>query len=583
MAAGSVAVERARPTFRERVRPDLVVVLSTVLLAVVAFVVLYPIALLAINSFRVGQFGTPLSWGLGNWQIALTQPRMLSSLENTFTLSITRQAIGVIIGASIAWVLARTNLPGRNWIEMCFWFALLLPTLPILLGWILLLDGHYGVLVNGVRSLPGMQGFTFDIFSWWGIIVAHLFINLIPLKVFLLTPAFRNIDASLEEAARAHGASTPRTFFQIIIPLLTPAILFTTLLGIIRSMQSFEIELILGGAAGIDVYSTLIYREVLQSPPRYGSATALSMIILIFLVPFILFQQSYVSRRSFSTVSGKFTGRLYNLGAARWPMFGLLVGLLSFMMALPVGFMILSSFMKVFGVFSVPQPWTLANWQRILTDPLLLKAMVNTLTIGLGSTIVSVILFTVIAYVSLRVRFFGRRTLDFLTWLPSTIPGIVISLGLLWLFLGTPIFRPLYGTIWILIIALGISGMTLGVQLIKTSLMQLGLELEEASRAAGAGWLVTMTKVLLPLIAPTIAIVALQNFAAAVASVSLIALLGSAHNKPLSLLQLEYLDTGLFEPASAIGIVIFLLTVGAAVLARVISLRTGLARFGSTT
>ena len=92
-----------------------------------------------------------------------------------------------------------------------------------------------------------------------------------------------------------------------------------------------------------------------------------------------------------------------------------------------------------------------------------------------------------------------------------------------------------------------------------------------------------MTKVLLPLIAPTIAIVALQNFAAAVSSVSLIALLGSAHNKPLSLLQLEYLDTGLFEPATAIGIVIFLLTVGAAVLARIISLRTGLTRFGTST
>jgi iron(III) transport system permease protein len=365
--------------------------------------------------------------------------------------------------------------------------------------------------------------------------------------------------------------------------LLTPAILFTFLLGIIRSMQSFEIELILGGAAGIDVYSTLIYREVLQSPPRYGSATALAMIVLLAMAPFIALQQNLISRRSYSTVSGKFQSRLYDLGPLRWPMFGVVAGLLSFILILPTSFMIMSSFMKVFGNFKIPQPWTLANWQRVLSDPLLLKAIGNTLMIGLGATFVAVTLFTVIAYVSLRAKFFGRRLLDFLTWLPSTIPGIVTGLGLLWLFLGTPIFRPLYGTIWILIIAMGISGITLGTQLIRTSLMQLGNELEEASWAAGAGWIVTMRRVLVPLIAPTIAIVGLQTFAAAVSAVSLIALLGSSGNKPLSLLQLEYLDTGLFEPASAIGIIIFLLAVIAAVIARLISVRVGLARFGSST
>ena len=117
------------------------------------------------------------------------------------------------------------------------------------------------------------------------------------------------------------------------------------------------------------------------------------------------------------------------------------------------------------------------------------------------------------------------------------------------------------------------------MQLIKTSLMQLGAELEEASWASGAGRLYTLRRVLLPLIAPTVAVVALQNFGAAASAVSLVALLGSANNKPLSLMQLEYMDTGLFEPASVIGVIIFLLTIGAAVLARTVSLRTGLGRF----
>jgi iron(III) transport system permease protein len=553
------------------------------LLVFVAFIVLYPIVLLAINSFNTAPFGRGWTWGIENWSTSFTQPRIASALVNTVTLSVTRQFIAILIGVTIAWLLARTNLPGRNWLEMGFWFALLLPHLPILMGWILMLDGHYGILVNAIRALPGMSGFQFEIFSWWGIVVAHLVINLIPLKVFLLTPAFRNIDGALEEAARAHGASTVRSLFQIVFPLVTPAILFTALLGVIRSMQSFEIELILGGAASIDVYSTLIYREIQQSPPRYGSATALAMIVLVAMTPFIVLQQGFIGRRSYQTVSGKFQARLYDLGKMRWPVFGAIAGLLFVILVLPTAFMLLSSFMKVFGVFNVPEPWTTRNWARILSDPLLVKAIGNTLIIGFGATLVSITLFTTLAYVSLRSKFFGRRLLDFLTWLPSTIPGIVTSLGLLWLFLSTPIFRPLYGTIWILIIAMGIAGITLGTQLIRNALMQLGNELEEASWAAGAGWALTMRRVLMPLMAPTIAIVGLQSFAAAVSAVSLIALLGSAANKPLSLLQLEYLDTGLFEPASAIGIVIFLLAVVAAVAARIISSRVGLARFGSST
>jgi iron(III) transport system permease protein len=524
-------------------------------------------------------FGRELTWGLGNWETALTQPRMLTALWNTLSLAVTRQAIALVIGVGLAWLLARTNVPGRNWLELGFWFALLLPHLPILLGWILLLDGSYGVLTNAIRKLPGLGGFEFEIFSWWGIIVAHLIINLIPLKVFLLTPAFRNINSSLEEASRTSGASELRTLFRIVVPMLTPTIAFVTLLGIIRSMQSFEIELILGGAAGVDVYSTLIYREVLQSPPRYGTATALSMVVLAALVPMILVQQRWVAKRTYATLGGHYAQRLTNLGRLRWPIFGAIVGLLAFILVLPTCFMVIASFQKVFGVLNVESPWTLQHWQRVLRDPLLLKAIGNTFQIGLGATLMSVSLFTIIAYVSVRTRFFGRRVLDFLTWLPSTIPGIVTSLGLLWLFIGTPIFRPLYGTTWILIIALGIAGMTLGVQLIKAALLQLGNELEEASWVSGASWLHTLRTILVPLIAPTIAVVALQNFAAAVSAVSLVALLGSAGNKPLALLQLEYMDTGLFEPASVIGIIIFLVTVIAAVLARVVGLRSGLGRF----
>ncbi len=575
MATTTLPTKKSGPALR--IAPDLTVILATTLLAGVAFFVLYPILLLLWNSFLVGPFGRPTTFGFENWSAILSQPRFVEAIKNTITLAVTRQTIAVFIGVFIAWVLARTNLPGRNWIEMCFWFATLMPVLPILVGWILLLDGHYGLLVKAIQGI--FPDFTFEIYSWWGIVVAHLLIGLIPLKVFLLTPAFRNMDAALEEAARTSGASPVRTVFQIVLPLMAPTIVFVTLLGFVRSLQSFEIELILGGAANrVDVYSSLIYRQIQQSPPEYGKATALSMLVLFSLVPFIIGQQALLRKRNFTTVSGKYANRLFDLGPWRWPLFGILAGMLFLMIVVPTAFMFLATFMKAYGIFNVPEPFTMANWERILKDTQLTKALTNTLFIAAGSTVFSVTMFTLIAYVTLRVKFFGNRILDFLTWLPSTVPGIVTSLGLLWLFLGTPWFRPLYGTTWILIVALGFSGMTLGVQLIKTSLVQLGVELEEASWASGAGFIYTLRRVLMPLIAPTIAVVALNNFGAAASAVSLVALLGSNNNRPLSLLQLEYLDTGLYESAAVVGILIFSLTVGAAILARVVGLQAGLGR-----
>src|SRR5205814_1736337 len=131
-------------------------------------------------------------------------------------------------------------------------------------------------------------------------------------------------------------------------------------------------------------------------------------------------------------------------GPLRWPLFGLVVGLLVFIIVLPVCFMVLGTFMKVFGQFNLPEPWTVDNWRRVLTNPQVVKGLVNTLLIAGGATLFSIVLFTLVAYVSVRSRSLGGRILDFLTWIPSTVPGIVTSLGLLWLFIGTPIFRPLY-------------------------------------------------------------------------------------------------------------------------------------------
>ena len=162
----------------------------------------------------------------------------------------------------------------KGTLEFLFWLSFFLPALPETMGWILLLDPKYGLLNQGLISLGAIKEPLFNIYSFWGIVWAHLG-GTVSIKVMLLAPAFRNLDAALEEASRISGASGWHTFFHIVVPVMMPAILVTTILGIIRSLEAFEIELLLGTPIGLQVYSTKIHELVTWEPPQFAPAMAL--------------------------------------------------------------------------------------------------------------------------------------------------------------------------------------------------------------------------------------------------------------------------------------------------------------------
>jgi iron(III) transport system permease protein len=574
--ASLTALEQAPRRLTSRLPVQRSALLFALLLALVAFLVLYPIVLLVINSFQVGALGQESTWGLANWRAALSERQMREALLNTLTLTITRQAIAFILALPLAWLLARTNLPGRHWLEFLFWLAFFLPPLTLTMGWIVLLDGQRGLVNRALTSLPFFTQPPFDIFSWWGIVFTHLVTGTLAVKVMLLTPAFRNMDASLEEAAHTLGSSTIGTLLRIVIPVMAPAILIVLLLGTIRSIEAFEIELVLGAPRQIDVYSTLIYRQVFQEPPQYGTATAMSLLILVVLLPLVVLQQWLTQRRSHTTVTSKHNSRLHDLGPWRWPAFGIVSGLIVVITIIPIILTVLGTFMKLFGSFEVPDPWTLRNWQSAITHPLFMNALRNTIVIGLAAALLCLVLSSLIAYVSVRTRYYGRGALDFLTWMPVVIPGIVIGLGFLWMFLQTPVLRPVYGTLFILVLAVLLGNITIGSQIAKASIVQLGSELEEASWACGGTAVYTVWRVILPLITPTLAIIGVLTFVSAARATSLIVLLSTGPTQPLSILQLQYLANGQFETAAVVGVIVLLLTTGVAVLARVLGLRLGL-------
>lgn len=549
------------------------------LLALVGFAVLIPVATLLVSSVEVGTFGREMHVGFDNWAQPFRSPRLIEAGWNTLTLSVTRQAISLVLGVAIAWAIARTNLPWRGALEFGFWIALFMPTLPVALSWVLLAGGKHAILNEWVRALfPFVHGTVFNVYSWWGIVWLHLVTATVPFKVFLLVPAFRNLDSALEEAGRTSGTGVLRTLWKIVVPLLAPAIVVVLLLGLIRAMQAFEIELVLGTPAGIDVYSTVIYRAMRQEPPLYGQASVLAMLFCALMIPFVLLQQWFVHRRTYATVGAKFSARTADLGRLRWPAFAAIAALLALMTVLPVAMLVLGSFMKVFGDFTTPGIFTLDHWTTALGRDDLVRSLVNTLTLGSLAAGLGMLLYTTIAYVTIKTRFVARSMLDFLTWLPTMVPGIVLGLGFLQTFLVTPLLRPVYGSIWALVIAVVVSMLTVGTQVIRGTLGQLSLELEEAAWTAGASRLRTLRTIVLPLIAPSVVVVGLQVFATAVSVVGVVVLLGTGSSQPLSVLQLFYLDAGRMEAATIVGLLILAIALVAALLARLVGNRFALAR-----
>jgi iron(III) transport system permease protein len=268
--------------------------------------VIYPVILIMLTSFMVQPevFVGPREWGLGNWIAAFKEPRIFRALWNTVLVWGLTMAISMPVSVLIAWTLARTKVPFSRTIEFLFWVAYITPGAVI--AWIILLDPQIGIMNVLIRQVvTGLTEGPFNVFSLEGIVWVHLMGNGIALKVMLLTPAFRNMDASLEEAARVGGSSSIRTMLRVTLPLMAAPITLVVALQLVKIFQSFETELLLGTPWGFYVYSTLIYDLVRNmEPPLYGEAAVLASLTLIVIAFVIPFQRWMLTRKKYTTVTG---------------------------------------------------------------------------------------------------------------------------------------------------------------------------------------------------------------------------------------------------------------------------------------
>ena len=540
----------------------------------IAAVTLAPVLYVFAASFDVAGIGEPYRFGLAGWEEVFSSAKTANAIAYSFILS-ARVPIAICIALLVAWLLIRVDIPGAKFIEFALWFGFFLPTVPMVMGWTLLLDRNYGLINLALAKLPFVQGPVFATDSVPGIMWLHLATTTVPIMVILLTPAFRQLDAAYEEAAGMAGASSWMTLRRVTLPLLAPAIITAFLAALIRSLETFEVEQIVGTPAGIYVYATRIYDLISWEPPLLTQAMALAalflLLILMLAIPYQLF---LIRSKPSATLSGR--GVRLRARVQPWWAWPASIGVLAYVacsIGLPFATLIVGSFAKLFGFFFIEDAWTASHWSAVLLDENFLRSAANSIVLGIGVGTIGLILYSLIAWVLERGNLWGGSLIGIMVWLPWAIPGLVLGLTLLSLLLNLPLISGLYGTIVPLVIALVVKELPLGVQLLRTSVSQVSAELEEAAEVSGADFPYTFRRVTLPLISPMAVSVFILVFAATVRDISTVVLIATPGMRTLSLLMFDFVSSGRLESAAVIGVLIAFLSVGMSLFAYRIGMR----------
>jgi iron(III) transport system permease protein len=378
------------------------------------------------------------------------------------------------------------------------------------------------------------------------------------------------MDSTLEEAARVSGASAWRTLWRVNLPLLMPALLASGILSFVVAMESFEIPQLLGTPANIFVFTTRIYDLAYGGHvANFGAAMVLALILLALTGSLIIVQSRLLRGRAYTTVSGRgFKARPMDLGSGRWIAF---VAMLTFFVifgALPFVVLLLNSFMELSGFISWDM-FTTKHWINALGRDEVLRSIADTLMVGMTAATLGVIVSVFISYVVTRTSWGGRKALDMMAWGPWAVPGLVMSLGFLWAF----VWLPIYGTLWVVVLALVARGLPVASRFFTTTMVQLSAELEESARIHGASWSRTFLRIWLPLLRPAVVGAWILLFVIAVRVLDVVVLLAGPGAHMLSTDIFLWTVTGRQEVASVLALMQTALVIVGYVAARLLARR----------
>lgn len=503
-------------------------------------------------------------------KVGLSNQRSLTAIINVYTtaayletlweaivLAAIVTAASLFIGVLMAMLVCRTDLPFKRTIDTLVIMPLFLSPFTGLIAWIALGSEKTGFINVAWKTLIGPlwkdAPALANIWTYGGVVwVMTLFFA--PFAYLFTSGSLRTVDSSLEEAARTAGASAWQTLRRITLPISMPAVFAAGLLIFILAAEFYTIPGVIGTTAGFTTLPWKIYLDSTQFPVHRAHAAASGTILLLVTIVGVWLQRrvTRVSER-YVTVSGKgFRGNPLRIGRSGTAIALALIGLYILCAdVLPFGALLVSSFMKFSSATLSPEVFTLEQYHDIFRIENVRTALGNTILLGLMSGAICVVIGLAISYAEVRSPGPATRLLSFVGVLPVAVPGLVFGIGLLWTYLQTP----LYGTLWILLLAYVAKFLPYGILVSHSGVLQIHADLEASARMSGASAMQALARITIPLIKPTLIAVFFFVMLQSIKELSASILLYSDRSQVLSVLTWHYMDAGNYQFAAAVGVV----------------------------
>ena len=521
----------------------------------------------------VGFFGPDVT--LSNYIRAVTQGQFASAVINSLVYS-SAAAVGALgLAIPLAWITERTDAPARSTIYGLSIVGLVVPGILTAVAWIFLASPNIGLL-NKAASGLGFSAPPFDVFSLGGMIWVSIW-QYLPMAFLLMSAALQSMDPNLEEASAMSGHGVVRTTLRVTLPLALPSILAVLILLLISGLEAFETPALLGLSGKVLVFSTLVYLNTSFAPSDIGLASAYAVFMLIISILFLTWYLRMTRReRAFATITGKgFRPRRIRLGPWRWPIAAVALFILALGVVLPLLVLLWASSLRFFQPPSLEalRLMKLVNYERLLASDTTRWAFMNSLVLGVASATTTVLFVTLIVWIVARTKLPGRKLLDFLAFVPIAVPGIVLGISLIWLYLSFPL--PIYGTLWIIWLAYMIKYMPIVMRIMSAAIVQVHPEMEEASMICSS-WFMTLRRVLFPLLRPGLVAGWIWVMAHAFRELNTAILLSNQQTRPVGVAMYALWTDGAFGTLAAFGVIVSLVVFVSAVVAHLVGQRYGL-------
>ena len=474
-------------------------------IALLTVAVMAPVGLIVYQSLLDNAFfDETAKFSLDAFRYVIEDPDFWSALWTTTLFSVGMGSVATPLGAALAFLFTRTDLPGRRWMEPLLLVPMFISSIVLAFGYTVAV-GPTGFLSLWVKGLIGFV--PWSIYGMGGLIVIGG-LSHVPYVYLYLSSAMRNLPSDLEEAARTAGAPVWRVAIDVTLPLVLPALVFSMALNLLLGFESFGLPLVLGDPSGLVVLTTYIYKlTTLLGTPSYHLMAAVCVVLLAITFPLVWLQRRLLSRaRRFAALGGKGARATpLPLGAAGRAVALVAIAVWLFVsVLLPVGGIALRAFVKRWGEgVDLWSQLTLANFRTLLEVPALTHGIVNTAIIATVGGAIAVTCYLLIALANHRWRSrFGGGLLDYMVLLPRALPGLVIGLAFFWVFLFVPFLTWIRPTLLSLLIAYIVVGLSYGLRLIQATLLQVAPELEEGARTTGATIGETWRHIVVPIIRP---------------------------------------------------------------------------------